>query len=199
MTELWEHHFQEKQEMWGAEPTRSALLTAEMFFKKGLQKILIPGIGYGRNARAFISRGMEVTGIEISATARALAQKHYGQSLPIHLGSVTDMPFDSDQYDGIFSHALIHLLNKQERTKLISDCYGQLSDGGYMVFTVISTEAPTYGQGTRIGKDRFEQFGGVKIFFYDERSIQREFGRYGLFQLDKIVENYPFYLIQCKK
>src|SRR5690606_3223987 len=121
-------------------PANAARLTADMFFKNGLKTILIPGIGYGRNAQAFINKGMKVTGIEISATAIALAQKHYGQSLIIHLGSVTDMPFDDNQYDGIFSHALIHLLDARERTKLIRDCYYQLSKGGYMVFTAISKE-----------------------------------------------------------
>lgn len=199
MTEFWENSFQEKQEMWGLNPTNSALLTATMFADKEVKKVLIPGIGYGRNAQAFINKGMEVTGIEISATAIEMAAKHYTPSVKIYHGSVTDMPFDSHHYDGIFSHALIHLLDKSERAKLISDCYHQLTGGGYMVFTAISRKAPTYGQGKLISKDRFEQFGGVNIFFYDEEAIQEEFGPYGLFQVEEIVENYPFYLIKCRK
>ena len=43
------------------------------------------------------------------------------------------MPFDTNLYDGIFSHALLHLLNEQEREKFIKDCYNQLKHGGYMV------------------------------------------------------------------
>lgn len=42
------------------------------------------------------------------------------------------MPFDNKSYDGIFSHALLHLLNEQEREKFIKDCYNQLKPGGYM-------------------------------------------------------------------
>ena len=42
------------------------------------------------------------------------------------------MPFDTNLYDGIFSHALLHLLNEQEE-RFIKDCYNQLKPGGYMV------------------------------------------------------------------
>ncbi len=199
MTEFWEQSFQEKQEMWGFEPVKSAVFTAEMFSEKGFKKILIPGIGYGRNTKAFISKGMEVTGIEISKTAIELAEKHYGQSLNIYHGSVTDMPFDNNRYDGIFCHALIHLLNADERTKLIAGCYDQLTENGIMVFSAITKDAPTYKTGTFISKDRYEQFGGVKMFFYDKNSIHEEFASYGLCQVGEIAENYPFYLIQCSK
>lgn len=50
---------------------------------------------------------MTVTGIEISETAIQLAEKHFGHTLKIHHGSVTDMPFDHAVYDGIFCHAIV--------------------------------------------------------------------------------------------
>lgn len=56
--------------------------------------MLIPGIGYGRNAQIFRDNGMKVTGIEISGTAIEMAKKHYGSDMTIYHGSVTDMPFD---------------------------------------------------------------------------------------------------------
>jgi len=199
MTEFWEESFAGKREMWGFEPARSAILAKDLFVEKSLKDILIPGIGYGRNAQVFRDNGMDVTGIEISETAIELARKHYGTGMTIYHGSVTDMPFDDKQYDGIFCYALIHLLDNDERAKLIQDCYNQLKDNGYMVFTTITKEARTYGQGTYISKDRFEMFGGVKMFFYDKETIQEEFGRAGLLEITEVKENYPFYLIKCKK
>jgi 2-polyprenyl-3-methyl-5-hydroxy-6-metoxy-1,4-benzoquinol methylase len=199
MTEFWEEAFNKKQEMWGSDAAKAALVVADLFFKKGFKKILIPGIGYGRNAQPFLHKGMEVTGIEISKTATGLAEKHYGKSLKIHHGSVTDMPFDDRQYDGIFCHALIHLLDENERKTLIANCYDQLNGDGLMIFTVITKTAKTYGKGTLISKDRYEQFGGVNMFFYDRNSIDEEFASFGLYQVDEIMDNHPFYLIQCKK
>ncbi len=199
MTEFWEEAFKDKQEMWGLEPANAAVKTAEIFNKKGLKNIFIPGIGYGRNAQIFMDNEMEISGVEISNTAIKLAKKHYGKSIKIHHGSVTNMPFDDELYDGIFCHALIHLLDENERNKLIAGCYNQLKKDGEMFFSVITKEAQTFGQGNLISKDRYEQFGGVKIFFYDKTSIQKEFAAFGLYQIDEIADNYPFYLIQCKK
>jgi SAM-dependent methyltransferase len=197
--EFWESSFIEKQEMWGFEPAHSAVLTKDFFVQKSVKNILIPGIGYGRNAQLFKDNGIAVTGIEISKTAIEMARKHYGTDMTFYHGSVTDMPFDQCQYDGIFCYALIHLLDSSERKKLISDCYNQLTENGYMVFIAISKEAQTYGQGKFISNDRYEIFDGVKMFFYDLESIKLEFNKAGLFEITEISENYPFFLIKCKK
>lgn len=199
MTEFWEEAFKNKQEMWGLEPAKSAILTNDFFVSNGIKNILIPGVGYGRNAQIFRDNGMTVTGIEISQTAIDIAKKHFGNDLIIYHGSVTEMPFDNKQYDGIYCYALIHLLGKDEREKLIEDCYNQLKENGYMVFTTITKDAQTYGQGANIGRDRFEMFDGVKMFFYDRETIQEEFGNAGLFEITEVTENYPFYLIKCQK
>lgn len=68
-----------------------------------------------------------------------------------------------------------------------------------MVFTTITKEAQTYGQGTYISRDRLEMFGGVKIFFYDREMIEEEFGKAGLLEIKEVTENYPFYLVIYKK
>jgi SAM-dependent methyltransferase len=207
MTEIWESSFKENQMMWGLEPSDSAILTKDFFLEKKVKEILIPGIGYGRNAKIFIDNGIKVTGIEISKTAIELARQN-GIQIPIFHGSVTDMPFEDKLYDGIFCYALIHLLNKREREKFIQDCYNQLKPGGYMIFTAISKEAPMFGKGKQLGKDYFEMMEGMKMFFYDSDSIKQEFGEYGLIDISEIVEPhknmehkppFPFTMITCQK
>jgi len=155
MTEFWEEAFKDKQEMWGLNPAKSTVITKDLFVEQKVKSVLIPGIGYGRNAQIFRDNGMTVTGIEISETAIELGKKHFGNEMKIYHGSVTEMPFDNNLYDGIFCYGLIYLLDKSERTKLIQDCYNQLTEKGFMVFTAITKQAVTYGQGTNIGKDRF--------------------------------------------
>lgn len=199
MKEFWDEAFKEKQEMWRLTPAESAVLTKNFFIENNVKTVLIPGIGYGRNAQVFSDNGMIVTGIEISQTAIDLAKKRFGDNLTIYHGSVTEMPFDNKLYDGIFCYGLIYLLDKNERAKLIQDCYNQLTENGFLIFTAITKEAKTYKQDTHIGIDRFEMFGGVKIFFYDRETIKEEFGKLGLFEVTEIKENYPFHLIKCKK
>jgi SAM-dependent methyltransferase len=205
--EFWESSFIEKQTMWGFEPTDSAILAKDFFLEKNVKGILLPGIGYGRNAKVFIDNGINVTGIEISKTAIDLARQN-GLDLPIFYGSVTDMPFDDKLYDGIFSHALIHLLNEQERKKFIRDCYNQLKPNGYMIFTTVSKKAPMYGKGKQLDQDYFETPAGVKMFFYDSDSIKQEFNQYGLVEFSEINEpnkdmkdkpSINFIMVKCKK
>jgi SAM-dependent methyltransferase len=208
MAEFWESSFQDKQTMWGFEPADSAIATAGLFHKIGFSKILIPGFGYGRNASIFTDNGFNVTGIEISETAIDLAKKHYGDHVKVYHGSVGAMPFDQELYDGIFCYALIHLLSAKERIKLINDCYNQLRPDGYMVFVAISKKDVTYGEGEKLGNDRFLTRHGVKLFFYDSDSIEKEFGKYGLIEAKEINEpaksmgnraSQKFWEIICRK
>ncbi len=208
MTEFWESSFRDKQSMWGFEAADAAISAADFFLEKGLKEILIPGFGYGRNAKVFADKGFHVTGIEISATAIELAKRHYGAEIKVHHGSVSDMPFDPTVYDGIFCYALIHLLNETERTKLIHDCYNQLIPGGYMVFVAISKKDASYGEGEKISKDLYKTKHGVKLFFYDSESIENEFGKYGLLGAHEINEpaenkgnkaSHKFWYISCRK
>lgn len=207
MAEFWEASFIEKQTMWGFEPSDSAIMTKDFFLEKKVKDILIPGIGYGRNAKIFIDNGINVTGIEISKTAIDLARQN-NLDIDIYHGSVTDMPFDNKQYDGIFCYALIHLLNDSDRKKLIEDCYNQLKPNGYMIFTTVSKKAQMYGKGKQLGKDTFEIMEGVEMFFYDFDSVKKEFGKYGLMEFSEIDEpnknrehksSINFILIKCKK
>lgn len=208
MTEFWELSFRDKQTMWGFEPADSAISTVDLFRNKGLNEILIPGFGYGRNAKIFTANGFNVTGIEISETAINLAKIHYGDNIKVYHGGVSDMPFDQKLYDGIFCYALIHLLNEKERAKLVNDCYNQLRPDGYMVFVAISKNTATYGEGIELSKDRFETKHGVKLFYYDSESVDKEFGNYGLIEAIEIyepaknMENKPsqkFWQITCRK
>ena len=205
MSEFWEEAFKNKHIMWGEQPTTSALEACEQFKSLGFRTILIPGFGYGRNARPFLESGIEVTGIEISMTAIQLAYQLLGDKIKIYHGSVRDMPFDQNIYDGIFCHALIHLLSSDDRKQLLANCHTQLKSGGLMVFTAITKHASTYGVGENLGKDLFKTKDGVELFFYDEESIKEEFERFGLVEAAIVEESSDgkpvtnFWKIVCRK
>lgn len=208
MEEIWEASYREIQTSWGFEPSDSAVLARDIFLACGAREILIPGIGYGRNAKIFCTSGFHVTGIEISGTAIELAKSKNGLDIQIHHGSVMAMPFDNRMYDGIFCYALVHLLNARERKKFIGDCFRQIKPGGYMIFTVVSKKMAMHASGKQISKDRFEIKKGLTVFFYDEHSVKKEFGKYGLLEYEEMdepvkhMENEPpinMILVKCKK
>lgn len=187
-TGFWERAFGDKQLMWGLEPTLSAVAAAERFSLVGARDVLIPGIGYGRNATPFLERGMTVTGIEIAETAIALARSRLGLTIPIHHGSVSAMPFDDRLYDGIFCHGVLHLLDAGGRAKLLRDCHRQLAPGGHMVFTTIAKTAPMYGQGARLGEDWYERLPGLPMYFHGPEAVDRDFGPHGIVDVSTVEE-----------
>jgi SAM-dependent methyltransferase len=177
--------------MWKYEPADAALMTIDIFKTNKIINILIPGFGYGRNAKVFCDNGFKVSGIEISKSAIDIAYAN-GLNCKIFHGSVVDMPFDNEQYDGIFCYALIHLLNKNERKHFLSSCYTQLNPGGMMIFVVTSKQMSIYGNGKALSKDRYEISKGLKVYFYDEESVIKEFAYFGLIENKDIEEPVKF-------
>jgi SAM-dependent methyltransferase len=208
MSEFWDDMFQKIGLMWQFEPADSTIFARDLFVENGFQKILIPGVGYGRNARLFVECGFDVTGIEISGTAIQLAREN-GLDFPVHHGPVSQMPFDDSVYDGIYCYALIHLLNQKERRQFLKSCHNQLLDGGLMVFiTVSKSYTKLYENGNQISKNRFRIQNGLDVFFYDPESIVKEFGRFGLVKYNEIeepIKHMPneepmkFWMVTCRK
>lgn len=208
MDEYWESKYREIDTIWGYEPANSAITTCNLFLENKIHKILIPGVGYGRNAKIFIDSGISVTGIEISDSAIRFAKEKNKLDLKIHHGSVTQMPFDNDKFDGIFCYALIHLLNKKERRQFIKDCFKQLQPNGFMIFVVVSKKASMYGTGKQLSNDRFELMKGLNVYFYDLDSATKEFHGFGLIDIQEIdepikhMDNQPplkLIMIRCQK
>lgn len=191
MTGYWESRFKNEGAMWKFEPSDSAIYTLELFKNEQINDILIPGFGYGRNAKLFVDNGFKVSGIEISASAIELARIN-GIKCKIHHGSVTSMPFDNKIYDGIFCYALIHLLNKRERRKFLISCYKQLNNNGLMVFVVASKYTELFGHGKYLSRDRYEIAKGLSAFFYDSDSVLNEFSDFGMMECKDIEEPVKF-------
>ena len=204
MSEFWESVYRNNEKMWGEQPTDNAKTVLGVFQHHNVNTILIPGFGYGRNAKVFYDAGFDVTGIEISKTAIERARKYFGNYVTIHHGSVTDMPFDNKLYQSIYCYSLIHLLNKNERKKLIEDCYAQIMDNGIMVFVALSTNDKRYGIGEALEKNTFHSPNGLNLYFYDEVAIKEEFGDYNIIEVKEINEpeknpNEIHWMIVCKK
>ena len=187
MPNFWENLFAEKGTLWDFNPSDSALIAAKLFHENDLNKILIPGVGYGRNAKLFIDRGFNVTGIEISETAIELARKN-NLNFNIYHGSLINIPFDSKTYDGVFCYATLHLFTKQERTRILNNCYNLLEQNGIMFFTVVSIDSIEDFIGKLICENTKKLENGIEVHFYNSESILHDFGNYNIIDISKIEE-----------
>ncbi|MBP9947344.1 MAG: hypothetical protein KBH14_13155, partial [Vicinamibacteria bacterium] len=61
-----------------------------------------------------------------------------------------------------------------------------------------------FGRGAKLGDDWYETHPGVRMFFYDAESIQREIGPHGEIELSEIDEEtpgggtFPFINVVCR-
>ncbi|HCY41464.1 MAG TPA: SAM-dependent methyltransferase [Prolixibacteraceae bacterium] len=207
MSEFWDNKFQKIGTNWSFEPTDSAIQTSELFAKNNFKTVLIPGVGFGRNAKPFTESGMDVTGIEISKTAIELAREN-GMDFRIHHGSVLKMPLDKEKYNGIFCYALLHLFNQTDRRKIMQKCFDQLQEKGLMVFVVVSDKNKLFGNGKFVSYNRYMIEKGLTVFFYDSAAIEKEFAPFGLVEFREIdepvkhIENeepMKFWMVTCRK
>ncbi len=193
--------------IWAFYPAESAILASKYFHQHNISTILIPGVGYGRNCDPFIAKGMELTGIEISQKAIETARLN-NLTFPIIHGSVLNMPFSSTKYNGIYCYSLLHLFNRSERKTFLQNCYNQLTPKGKMIFVVVSTNTPMFGEGKLLSKNRYGMNNGLNVFYYTPSAIEKEFGVTGLIDYKEIdepikhLDNYPplkCYYIICDK
>jgi SAM-dependent methyltransferase len=187
MTKFWENLFSKNGTLWDFHPSDSALIALNLFQENSLNKILIPGVGYGRNAKPFVDNGFDVTGIEISKTAIELARKN-NLNFKIHHGSITDIPFDSETYNCIFCYATLHLFTKQERARILNNSYDLLEQNGIMFFTVISIDSIEGFNGNLICENTKKLENGIEVHFYNSESILNDFGNYNIIDISKIEE-----------
>jgi SAM-dependent methyltransferase len=129
--EYWDNRFIEGGKIWGDNPSRTAIYALKLFKTYNLKKILVPGDGYGRNTKLFTEAKLSVVGIEVSESAINIA-KVFDPKTQFFQGSVLDMPFDDEIYDGIYSCNVLHLFLKEDRHSFLKKCSNQLRKNGFV-------------------------------------------------------------------
>ena len=153
--EYWEKRFLDGGKIWGDKPSKATIYALELFKKYDLNRILVPGAGYGRNTKLFTDANLKVVGIEVSESAISIA-KNFNPKTQFFQGSVLDMPFDDERYDGIYCCNVLHLFLKDDRISFLKKCYEQLTAKGFVFFVVFSDKERSFGKGKRIEENTYE-------------------------------------------
>ncbi len=176
MNNYWDGRFRKEGRIWGDSPSSTAAYAIGHFSKDRLKTVLVPGSGYGRNAKAFSDAGFAVTGIEVSGEAVDLA-KEYAPKILYYKGSVLDMPFGDEMYDAIYCFNVLHLFREADRKTFLDKCLSQLKNGGYLYFTVFSEKEPSYGKGAEVEPGTFESKPGRPVHYFTEEELREQFNK----------------------
>ena len=160
--------------IWGECPSQTAVFALQLFQQNDVKTILVPGSGYGRNTKLYSQAGFEVTGIEISPVAYAMARKFDPLSRFYNASSI-DMSFDKEKYQAIYCFNVLHLFCEHERRLFLQQCIDKANTGGFMFFTVFSEIEPSYGKGKKIERNTFESKPGRPVHYFTESDLRDHF------------------------
>ena len=181
MSTFWETRYAAEGAIWGHEPSKTVERAYVLFKQHGVQRLLIPGSGYGRNTRYFAERGYTVTGIEVSETALALAQAQDSMSRYIH-ASVLDDVLKDETFDAIYCFNVLHLFLAAERREVMRRCRRWLRPGGLAFFVVFSEEEATYGKGKAVEPETFETRPGRPAHYFTAADLRAHFAGFTIIE-----------------
>jgi len=185
--EYWDRRFSKEGRVWGELPSNSAYCALEFFRKHNVNRILVPGSGYGRNTKLFSSSGFNVVGIEISEVACDLARQ-FDPLSRFYKGSVLDMSFDTDEYDAIYCFNVLHLFRAEERKLFMEECLGKLRKKGILYLTVFSEEEPSFGKGREVEENTYESRPGRPTHYFTEADLRESFSDFEVIDMGIIQE-----------
>ena len=170
----WNTQFSKHHYIWGETPSKSAEIALSLFRKYKVNKILVPGSGYGRNSKLFSTSGFDVTGIEISEEACTLAQE-YDPTTKVYNGSFLDDDLVQDLYEGIYCFNVLQLFLKADRLRFINKSAQALAPNGFMFFTGISDQDERFGQGQEIEEYTFAVKPDKTLHFFTLNDLKGHF------------------------
>jgi SAM-dependent methyltransferase len=185
--EYWESRYTVEGKIWGESPSQSAHSALKLFMVNNVKTVLVPGSGYGRNTKLFSSVGLDVTGIEISATAYKMAGQFDPRS-KFYQGTVLEMSFDNRRYDAVYCYNVLHLFHQPERELFLNQCVGKLKKNGLVYFTVFSDKESTFGQGKETEPNTFESKPGRPVHYFAEADLINHFYSFNILETGTIAD-----------
>lgn len=125
----------------------------------------------------FVQLGFDTIGIEYSEERLEMAQdyaKQHKLELPMQLGDIRSISFESNYFGYVYSWNTIFHMNKIAIKKAVDEMIRVLKPGGLCFVNFLSVDSEFYGEGEEHNTGEFLQIEGDKkvmhTFFTDEES-----------------------------
>ena len=183
----WNTQFSEHRYIWGESPSKSAEIALSLFGQYQVNKILVPGSGYGRNSKLFSTSGFDVTGIEIAEEACRLAQE-YDPTTKLYNGSFLDDNLVQGQYQAIYCFNVLQLFLKTDRIRFVHKSAQLLAPKGLMFFTGISDQDASFGQGEEVEENTFAVKPDKILHFFTRDDLKMQFEGFKILEVGDLED-----------
>tara|TARA_Y100000590_G_C15682472_1_gene1000327 strand:+ start:245 stop:901 length:657 start_codon:yes stop_codon:yes gene_type:complete len=174
----WEKNFLSKPEMFGLEPSKSAIKALKVFKKENITKIIELGAGLGRDTIFFAKNSIKVEAFDYSISAVNIIKKKVEENNLSEFVSTKifdirkKLPFKNNLIQGCYSHMLYCMaLTNLDIENLNNEICRILKPNGINIYTVRHTNDADYKNGINRGKDLYENDGFIVNFFSKKKII----------------------------
>ena len=172
----WESNFSSKPEMFGLDPSISAIKALKIFKSEKTNRIVELGAGLGRDTIYFAKNSIHVEALDYSSSAiKIINEKTEKQNLSNYISTkIFDIrkkiPFKDNSVDACFSHMLYCMsLTNIELESLNNEICRVLKPNGINIYTVRHTNDGDYRKGIHRGEDLYENDGFIIHFFSKDK------------------------------
>ena len=183
MQKYWNDRFANEGRIWGCTPSSTAFHALDFFQTQKTKTLLVPGSGYGRNSKLFSHAGFDVTGIEISNDAVALARQ-YDPKSTFFCASFLEMPLEKCSFDAIYCFNVLHLFRQNDRHLFVEKCFQVLKNPGFAFFAVFSDTEKSFGKGEQVEENTFESKPGRPVHYFTAQDLKDHFCKFTLLETD---------------
>ena len=190
----WEENFLSKPEMFGFEPSVSAIKALKLFQDNNIKNIIELGAGLGRDTLFFARNFINVVALDYSKESiKSITNRSIKLNLSDFIKTkVFDVrkkfPFKDNSIDACYSHMLYCMaLSNFDLKNLNNEICRILRPGGINIYTVRHIEDGDYKNGIHIGEDLYENDGFI-VHFFSEDKVKKLSKGFKLIDIEKFEE-----------
>ncbi len=132
-------------------------------------KVLDVGSGSGRDGAILQKRGLNVICLDAS---EAMIKLSMARGLTSVLGDFNSLPFNDDEFDGVWAYTSLLHVPKAEIDRPLSEIRRVMKMGGVFGIGLIEGETELYRESSGVGKPRW-------FSFYKKEEIEKLLQQYG--------------------
>jgi len=172
----WEINFSNKPEMFGLEPSISAIKALEIFKEKKINNLVELGAGLGRDSIFFAKNNINTKALDYSSSGikiinHKIRKNNLSNLISTKLFDIRKkLPFEDNTIEACYSHMLYCMaLTINDLEKLNNEIQRILKPGGINIYTVRHTNDGDFKNGIHIGEDLYENDGFIVHYFSKEK------------------------------
>ncbi len=205
----WEINFSNKPEMFGLEPSVSAIKAIKIFKEKKINNIIELGAGLGRDSIFFAKNNIKTKALDYSDSGikiinNKIEKNNLSNFISTKLFDVRKkLPFKDNSVEACYSHMLYCMaLTTNDLKKLNNEIKRILKPGGINIYTVRHTNDGDFKNGVHIGEDLYENDGFI-VHYFSKEKVNSLLNGFKNIALEKFEEgSFPrklFFVINEKK